>query len=225
MSPASLTRSPTLQGHRTRRPAAPVPRRARRRVRALAAPGAGPCAWSPPSPKGTVPLCCGDGEAGAWGLGRGGLDGRARVVADVLGRDRPRADGGVHAGGVRRRDHALRHRERVRDGRGGDTRGARSSRTTRATRTCWRRRSTSRWGRATAGSRASRSSSRSTARWSGCRPTTSTSTSATATTTRVPLQETMGALSEVVEAGKARHIGFSRVAGGPDPGGAATCPA
>ena len=41
----------------------------------------------------------------------------------------------------------------------------------------------------------------------------------------VPLEETMGALTEVVEAGKARHIGFSRVAGGPDPGGAATCPA
>jgi len=38
--------------------------------------------------------------------------------------------------------------------------------------------------RATAASRASRSSSRSTARWSGCGPTTSTSTSATATTTR-----------------------------------------
>ena len=39
----------------------------------------------------------------------------------------------------------------------------------------------------------------------------------------VPLEETMGALTEVVEAGKARPIGFSRVAGGPDPGGARHC--
>ena len=96
---------------------------------------------------------------------------------------------------------------RARRGRAGV--GRDPGRRTRATPTCWRRRCTSRWARATAGSRASRSSSRSTRRWSGCGPTTSTSTSATATTTTTPLEETMGALTEVVEAGKARFIGFS----------------
>ena len=47
-----------------------------------------------------------------------GLDGRARVVADVRRRRVAGADGGVHEGGDRRRDHAVRHRERVRAGRG-----------------------------------------------------------------------------------------------------------
>ena len=120
-----------------------------------------------------------------------------------------RADGGVHAGGDRRRRDVLRHRQRLRPRRGRarvgrDPRGL-PARLVRA----------GHEGllpdgrRATAGSRARRSSSRSTARWSGCRPTTSTSTSAIATTTTTPLEETMGALTEVVEAGKARHIGFS----------------
>ena len=75
--------------------------------------------------------------------------------------------------------------------------------------TCSPRRSTSRCPTPTGGSPRSRSTSRSTPRWSGCRPTTWTSTSATATTTRRPWRRRWQALTEVVREGKARHIGFS----------------
>ena len=124
-------------------------------------------------------------------------------------RRRARADRGVHAAafdaGITFFDTANVYGRGAAEARlGRDPRA-----TTRATRTCSPRRSTSRCPRATAGCRASRSTSRSTPRWRGCRPTTSTSTSATATTTHAPLEETMGALTEVVEAGKARYIGFS----------------
>ena len=54
-----------------------------------------------------------------------------------------------------------------------------------------------------------RSRSRSTPRSSGCRPTTSTSTSATASISTSPIEETMEALTAVVDSGKARYIGFS----------------
>ena len=109
---------------------------------------------------------------------------RARLVADLLGRRRARADRGVHARGVRGRDHLLRHRQRLRPRRrrarvGRDPRRL-SARLLRASRPS----STSRCRPRTAGSRASRSTSRSTARWSAWGWTTSTSTSAIATTSR-----------------------------------------
>ena len=45
---------------------------------------------------------------------------------------------------------------------------------------------------------------------SGSAPTTSTSTTSTGSTPRVPIEETVGAMAELVEAGKVRYIGLSR---------------
>ena len=44
---------------------------------------------------------------------------------------------------------------------------------------------------------------------SGSASTTSTSTTSTASTGRVPIEETVGAMAELVEAGKVRHLGLS----------------
>ena len=54
-----------------------------------------------------------------------------------------------------------------------------------------------------------RSTSRSTPRWRGCRPTTSTSTSATATTSTRRWRRRCRRSPKSSRAGKARHIGFS----------------
>ena len=86
--------------------------------------------------------------------------------------------------------------------------GEHPARTSNASRTCWPPRCSSRCRRPTAAYQPSRSTSSATRRCNGCAPTTSTSTSATATT-ETPLEETMGALTEQVEKGKARYIGFS----------------
>ena len=64
---------------------------------------------------------------------------------------------------------------------------------------------------------ASRSTSRSTRRWSACRPTTSTSTSAIASTLTAPVEETMEALSEVVRAGQGPLPRLLRVDARADP--------
>ncbi len=48
-----------------------------------------------------------------------------------------------------------------------------------------------------------------TPRCSGSASTTSTSTTSTASTRRVPIEETVGAMAELVEAGKVRHLGLS----------------
>ena len=53
---------------------------------------------------------------------------------------------------------------------------------------------------------------RSRARWSGSAPTTSTSTTSTASTPTSPIEETVGAMAELVQAGKVRHIGLSEAA-------------
>ena len=78
----------------------------------------------------------------------------------------------------------------------------------RATRTCSRRSSTSRWATAIAGSRG-QVMKQIDASLGGCGPTTSTSTSATATTPTRRSRRRWRRLTEVVRAGKARYIGFS----------------
>ena len=136
--------------------------------------------WSGWAPK-SSPFTHGPSQARR--LGPRGLGHRARLVADLLGRRRARADRGVHARGVRRRHHVLRHRQRLRPRRGRERVG-RDPRRLPARLVHARDEGLLPDGRrATAACRASRSTSRSTPRWSGCRPTTSTSTSATATTT------------------------------------------
>ena len=123
------------------------------------------------------------GASAARRLGSRRLRHRARLVADLLRRRRPRADRGVHARGVRRRHHVLRHRQRLRARRGG-ARVGRDPRRLPARLVHARDQGLlPDVRRATAASRASRSTSRSTPRSSACGPTTSTSTSATATTT------------------------------------------
>ena len=68
-----------------------------------------------------------------------------------------------------------------------------------------------RWGaaRTWAACRASTSCTRSTPACAGSAPTTSTCTRSTAGITRVPIEETLEALHDVVKAGKARYIGAS----------------
>ena len=215
--PSAITGSPPA-------PAARRDRRARPPARSHAAPP------SPQQPGRRVGLGLQDEHgvagwhametAGARRLGHAGVDGRARVVADVLGRGR-------------RASRPRRARARR------STPGSRSSTPRTSTGRARPRRA---WGeilsdyprdsyvlatkallpdgparpRAVAPADPQADRRR---RSSGCGPTTSTSTSATATTTRVALEETMGALTEVVEAGKARQIGFSewpadKIAGG-----------
>ena len=48
-------------------------------------------------------------------------------------------------------------------------------------------------------------------RCSGCAPTTSTSTARRASTRQVPIEETIGAIAELVQAGYVRYIGLSEV--------------
>ena len=55
-------------------------------------------------------------------------------------------------------------------------------------------------------------SARSRARCSGSAPTTSTSTTSTASTRTSPIEETVGAMAELVEEGKVRHLGLSEAA-------------
>ena len=111
---------------------------------------------------------------------------------------------------LRRRDQLLRHRERLRRRRRRGGLGRDPLRTidrdsyVLATKVFFPMSETRQGALAP-----SRSTSRSTPRSRACRPTTSTSTSATASTSRRPIEETMEALTEVVEAGKARYIGFS----------------
>ena len=54
--------------------------------------------------------------------------------------------------------------------------------------------------------------SRSRARCSASAPTTSTSTTSTASTRTSPIEETVGAMAELVEEGKVRHLGLSEAA-------------
>ena len=79
--------------------------------------GASAWVWST-SPRVTPARMPRHGAPATRRLGDRRLDGRARVVADVRRRRVAGADGGVHEGGDRRRNHAVRHRERVRAGRG-----------------------------------------------------------------------------------------------------------
>ena len=53
---------------------------------------------------------------------------------------------------------------------------------------------------------------RATRRSSGSASTTSTCTTSTAWTTRVPIEETVGAMAELVSAGKVKHLGLSEAA-------------
>ena len=58
------------------------------------------------------------GAAATRRLGSRRLGHRARFLADLQRRGRARADRGLHARGVRRRHHVLRHGQRLRPGRG-----------------------------------------------------------------------------------------------------------
>ena len=49
-------------------------------------------------------------------------------------------------------------------------------------------------------------------RCDGCKPTTSTSTTSTASIPTTPIEDTVGALAELVAEGKVRHIGLSEAA-------------
>ncbi len=90
-----------------------------------------------------------------------------------------------------------------------ETRGARSSPTTRATSTCSRRRSSSRCRATDPGSRPSRSASRSTLSLERLQTDYVDLYQCHRFDADVPIEETMEALTEVVESGKARYIGFS----------------
>ena len=80
-----------------------------------------------------------------------------------------------------------------------------------ATTSCSPRSSAARWAttRTTAASRGAGSSRRSRTRCAGCRPTGSTSTRCTAPTPETDIDETLGALTDLVQQGKIRYFGSS----------------
>ena len=85
-----------------------------------------------------------------------------------------------------------------------------------ATTSCWRRSSSCRWARTptAAAARGAGSSTRSRTRCAGWAPTGSTSTRSTAPTRTTDVEETLGALTDLVQQGKVRYIGSSSYSAG-----------
>ena len=116
-----------------------------------------------------------------------------------------------HPPGAGRRDQLHRHRRRLLRWASPRRSSARRWPAGGATRSCWRPRCTARWARTrTAGaSRGAGSSARSRTRCAGSAPTGSTSTRSTATTPTTDIEETLGALTDLVRQGKVRYLGSS----------------
>ena len=128
-----------------------------------------------------------------------------------LGQPRPRRLDPDHPPRARRRHQLHRHRRRLlpRRVRGDRRQGARRA---AATTSCWPPSSTARCPTRTPTRRATRaagSSARSRTRCAGSAPTTSTSTRCTGPRPEIDIDETLGALTDLVHAGKVRYIGTS----------------
>ena len=137
--------------------------------------------------------------------------GDVRLLQPGGGQRRRRVDP-HHPPRARPRRHPHRHRRDLRPVHSTRSSSAGPSRAA-ATRSCWRRSSASSRTPAAvpASSTAARRTSapRSRARCSGSAPTTSTCTTSTGSTRTRPIEETVGALAELVAEGKVRHIGLS----------------
>ena len=138
-----------------------------------------------------------------------------------LGQHRPRRLDPHHPPRPRRRHQLHRHRRRLLPPASPRRSSARRSRAG-ATTSCWRPSSSCRWARipTAAAARGAGSSRRSRTRCAGSGPTGSTSTRSTVPTRRPIVDETLGALTDLVQQGKVRSIGSSSYSGSRDRRGA-----